>query len=99
MRKYIHTDSLSGVKESVRAKIQKGTHVYVHVPVYSCMYVHAHLDGTFEKRVHTYMFLHVYMYVRAPVDGYKCIGLIGQMYRSLLQNIVSFTGLFCKRDL
>jgi len=41
----------------------------------------------------------IYVYIYVLKDGYPLCRIMIQNYRSLLQNIVSFLGLFCKRDL
>ena len=60
-------------------------HLYIYVHVYICMYMHAVslFQGTFCRAC------------ALVGSSSQQIGL----YRSLLQIIVSFTGLFCKRDL
>jgi len=59
------------------------------------------VGGCLESTIESLLIKVPLLFCRCP--RYRCMGwlrLVGSRnYRSLLQNIVSFVGLFCKRDL
>ena len=67
-------------------------YVYIYIYIYIYMYIYIYIC----KYTHT----HVYIYTKStgrhdPNYIHACV----KKNRSLLQNMVSFIGLFCKRDL
>ena len=78
--------------------------IYIYMYVYLCICMYISYICMYISYMYIYMYMYVYvctciyvcMYETDP--GYLCIHL-PDPYRSVWQNIVSFIGLFCKRDL
>ena len=87
-------------------------HTYIYLCTYICtcaykcvlptcteIYTYVHVSTTF----HTHIYIHVHMYICICMRASNIYGnshvCIRFHSRSLLQNIVTFVGLFCKRDL
>jgi len=63
--------------------------------------IQVHMNKYISKYIYLYiMYVYVYKCVEWPSRASEALRLVGSLkYRSLLQIIVSFIGLFCKRDL
>jgi len=68
-------------------------HMYIHT------YTHTHIHTYTHTHIHTYTHTSGAMatLILSLMGWLRSVGSI--IYKSLLQNIVSFIGLFCKRDL
>ena len=82
-------------------------HLYIHTYVYMyvCIYIHINACIIANIGMYTYMYIYTYTCMYCDItDVYyshlqATISRLLNNHMSLLQNIVSFIGLYCKRDL
>ena len=63
--------------------------MYLYMYIYVYVYMYMYID--------IYIYTHIFVYTQIYMGWLQLVGSL--KLRSLLQYIVSFTGLFCKRDL
>jgi len=98
---------LRSLPHTYRPTTDRLTHTYIHI-VYHIGKTLDFAGGLTSSRVHTHAHTHTHTHrlTDRPTHTYTCrithIHIVQQApynYRSLLQNIISLIGLFCKRDL